>query len=293
VYALTFPTLLLTSLAVVFHLRRDSKALVWSLLGIALAFYGYAVIIGGDFMTMGRVVLPAAPIHAAWVGIGVDHFAAREKRERVLAGAVGLVVMGILPAWDRHVVPEALRAPFHFRHNRREYHSEYWVWKLQRDNHHAMSELGRALAAFARPGDSFVTGVIGNVGYYSDLVIYDQFGLVTPEVARLPLKDGHLRSPGHDKFVPKTFFLAHRPTYWDAALFNTSNDPEPLLKWVAPYEDFGTANNYVPDFRVLDDGEWKNVPKVLCVIRSGDHRAARERWRAFGNRLTNRLTRTR
>lgn len=282
VYLLTFPTLLLAMAAVPVHVRQGPRALALSLLVVVFAFYAYAVVIGGDFMTMGRVVLPTLPIVAIWAGVGFDSVASRTQsgRRYALLGAVTAIAVGILPAWDRHVVPEVLRAPFHFRHNRDTYHSEYWVWKLQRDNHYGMRDLGLALRAYAKPGDSFVTGVIGNVGYYSDVIIYDQYGLVTAEVGRLPLKESHLRSPGHDKYVPKSFFLKRRPTYWDAALFDVSGG-ERAVKWAAQSEDFGNKNGYVPACAVLKDGIWKTKPKLLCVIRNSADASAARVWRDF------------
>ena len=51
---------------------------------------------------------------------------------------------------------------------------------------------------------------IGAVGYESGLHVYDLFGLVSPEVARLqtPLERA---SPGHDRRVDPEFFLPKKP----------------------------------------------------------------------------------
>ena len=64
---------------------------------------------------------------------------------------------------------------------------------------------------------SLVAPAIGAVGYYSELFIYDQNGLVWPELVHIAPSD-QVRSPGHDKWVPPGFFLKYRPTYLRAEL---------------------------------------------------------------------------
>ena len=66
-----------------------------------------------------------------------------------------------------------------------------------------------ALKANFTPRDSIVTGVIGRIGYYSELHIYDRFGLVDRRVAMQPRQ--LLRSPGHDKKAPLSLFFENEP----------------------------------------------------------------------------------
>ena len=58
---------------------------------------------------------------------------------------------------------------------------------------------------------------VGACGYYSDLFIYDQWGLTNSEVATAEV-ERRAGSAGHDRGVPPSFFLRHRPTYSDAKI---------------------------------------------------------------------------
>jgi hypothetical protein len=201
-----------------------------------------------------------------------------------------LIGLGMLPGFDRHVVPERVRAAFHFRHNSNTYRSEHAVWKLQRDNHYRYGNLGTALARYAKPGESFVTGVIGNVGYYSDLYIYDQYGLVDRNVARRPLKQSKLHSPGHDKLVPASFFLKRRPTYWTVTLLPRRGARRAALEWAKKHEAFGHKHRYVPDFAVIDGEAFHDQrPRVLVVLKAGEEGPIEEQWREFRRRAGRRL----
>ena len=57
------------------------------------------------------------------------------------------MVVGItlLPAWNLHLVPEALRAPLHFRLNQPRYLSEWEMWREMVVNAAQWSDKGRAL----------------------------------------------------------------------------------------------------------------------------------------------------
>ena len=55
------------------------------------------------------------------------------------------------------------------------------------------------------------------VGYRTELVLLDRFGLVDREVAHLPLS-GERASPRHDRFVSARWFLPREPDYLDAWL---------------------------------------------------------------------------
>jgi hypothetical protein len=58
-----------------------------------------------------------------------------------------------------------------------------------------------------------VIDTIGAAGYYSDLFIYDQHGLVSRDVVEAARASDDLRSPGHDLSVSPEFFLPYRPTF--------------------------------------------------------------------------------
>jgi hypothetical protein len=62
-----------------------------------------------------------------------------------------------------------------------------------------------------------ILSAVGAQGYYSNLFLYDNYGLVTREVARrdAPLKRS---SPGHDKRVSSDYFFDKNPDYLGSLL---------------------------------------------------------------------------
>jgi hypothetical protein len=180
---------------------------------MAIGFYLFAILVSGDFMAMGRFLVPGwafAVILFAWM---LDDLAGLSRLWRIGVLTVGgaAVVIGALPGWDVHFAPEAVRAKFHFRLNSTDYRSEYQQWVYQRDNALLWAVRGRALKRWVGPDARVVTGAIGAVGYYSDHFVYDTAGLVTREVAIRPVGERVLKSPGHDKHVGPEFFLHHQP----------------------------------------------------------------------------------
>ena len=132
------------------------------------------------------------------------------SRLRYSVIVVAIITINWLPAWDIHLVPEAVRSKFNFRYGY-QYITEYDLLD-PRPNKKAEEE-GLALKAHLREGDSIVASKIGRVGYYSGLHIYDRNGLVTRSVALRELQaDESLRMPGHDKKVSTDYFYDDVPT---------------------------------------------------------------------------------
>jgi len=214
---------LLLPLAAVFRRGLARQAAIF----LALAV-GYAVFVGGDFMPMGRFLVPAMP----FLALILAELAASTRGGVALAGACA--VLAILPGFDVHLVPLAVRERFHFRWNQEEPESEVAMWRGMRDRARQWELLGRALAARTEPGDSIVLGNIGAVGYFTELVIFDPFGLVDPEVARRETPPVRA-SPGHDKRVPFEFFFPRHPTFLSAWLAPADAAPDAALPpaWIA------------------------------------------------------------
>ncbi len=215
-FLLTFPHLGLILLAgVALALAdRSSRAALRRPLMVAGAFFGYAVAVGGDFMPMGRLLVAALP----FLTLVTAAVAAKiSGRKPLLAGlAVAGVACSLAPAFDRHPVPLGVRQQLDFRWNVASFDSEVRQWRRMRKRVALGEELGLALAAHSRAGESMPYGRIGAVAYFSDLFIFDQNGLVNLEVARGEVQ--LMRSAGHDKTVPPHFFLEHRPTYYRAKI---------------------------------------------------------------------------
>ena len=228
VMGLTFPALVLIPLAaigaMVVRRRWDGPALELLAVPISVAVY-VALISGGDWMAMARMLLQAVPFLAALLALPLRDLPARGPRLRAAALAWPLVGIALsLPtAFDLHPVPGSLRYALRIRAPIGV--SEYEFWKQERDRTQTWVMMGKLLAERANPGDSLARGPIGAVGYFSRLHIYDMFGLVNREVALRPLTDAEVRDPwrppGHHKGVPKEFFLPQRPTWLDASFMVT------------------------------------------------------------------------
>jgi len=202
-------------------LPRERAWLLAGCAALAAATCLYGVLIGGDFMAMGRFFLPSVPFLALGFGAAFEALWRRGPRavSVVTAGLAALLLAGSLAsAWDVHAVPESWRARFHFRWNRREYKSEVAAWESAVRNAERWTLLGRALGRSTRPGQSLVRGPIGAVGYYSRLFVFDRHGLVDREVAAMDMTGEPLRTPGQDRVAPAEFFARRQPTFRDAFL---------------------------------------------------------------------------
>jgi hypothetical protein len=217
-FVLTFPLvgmILIVGAWVAWKLRSTSR-IVFPAASLALFIWMYSVLVGGDFMAMGRFFVPSLPFLAILFGE-----MSREWTERwpvpvvVLIGGI-TIALTILPGFSLHLVPEVMREKVNFRWHIKSFRSEYDHWRVEKNVAENWSDLGRALGRHTSPDESLVTLPIGAIGYYSDLFIFDQAGLVDPEVARAPRR--RRSSPGHDKTQGKVKFLKYDPTYIHAFL---------------------------------------------------------------------------
>jgi arylsulfatase A-like enzyme len=173
---------------------------------------------------MGRFLVPALPFLAILFALVVERWEQkwRGRRAPVALLLAAAIALSLLPSYDVHLAPEALRERFHFRWRVEEHRSEHQQWEFQRQNTRRWTELGRALARHSEPGESLVCGAIGAVGYYSDLIIYDRKGIVNREVA-LEIEGNPRQSAGHEKHAPISFFEDKRPTYIAAEIVPASS----------------------------------------------------------------------
>ena len=129
----------------------------------------------------------------------------------VMALVITTITVGLLPAWNVHLVPESVRKVFFFRHySGGGFRTEYELWSMGAENLPLWKEIALTLKQHFEPEDSVVYGGIGTLGYYSGLHICDRFGLVDRRVAMR--EPELLRYPGHDIKVSVGFFLSHEPT---------------------------------------------------------------------------------
>ena len=195
----------------------------------------------------------------------------------VMAVVITTITVGLLPAWNVHLVPESVRRVFHFRYfGCCGYLTEYDMWKSENDQaQEEDKEAALALEKRFKPGDSIVSGRIGALGYYSNLHVYDRFGLVDRRVAMLP--STLVRSPGHDKKASLRFFYSDEPTILlseriDGPPPSRKNPEYPLIRrvrmkaeeWKEWYRP--SWQRYVPEVLPLKPSP-DGSPNVLMVWR--------------------------
>ena len=201
-------------LARLFTSKSDQERATVALLGAPLIVAVLlSILAGGDFMAFARFFVPVVPFLTLLLGLALARTGSA-SRFSIPSVFVGIILVSNVAALsDRVPIPASVQERIHFRWNNADYQSEASVWKGMSDRAEHWAYLGRALAEHTLPGETFVRGAIGAVGYYSELFLLDSYGLVDLEVgAREGHPAGH--SPGHDKQVPDSFFLSRSPDYF-------------------------------------------------------------------------------
>ena len=321
-FALTFVTPLPLLPAAGYVAWREAPKPVSLTLGtLSLAFPAYAVVVGGDWMAMGRFLVPCFAFGALLMGwLAVRLWERLTSRFVVMAVVITTITVGLLPAWNVHLVPESVRHAFHFRYDWEYKTTEFELWRNQRARsvNQAEKEIALALKTHLRPGDSIVTGSIGRLGYHTDLKIYDRVGLVDRRVAMLPRDPNKLRSPGHDSQVERDsdIFLVDVPTVLDHRRItgqppDQENPEYPLSRRIRLRAEGWRRwspiwRRYAPEVLPLKpspDGS-HNVLLILRLIEEAPHIAtlprpervatrkkrARKAWNDFFTRLDSALT---
>jgi hypothetical protein len=226
---LNVPSLLLATaaLALLVGGRREPRRP--ALLAVPAATVLYVLLVGGDFMAMGRFTVAALPFLTVAFALAL----ARIPRPAALALGSACVALSLLAALGVQVVSLGLRERAHFRWSADRYRSELDQWRMMKDQAELWAGLGRALGRHTAEGESLIHGTIGAVGYYSPLTILDPFGLVNRE----PFRDeepARRRSPGHQRRVPLERLVDQGPTYLDAALVPSDRPNADLPRTVQP-----------------------------------------------------------
>ena len=266
--------------------RRGIGASAWLL---AVAFPAYAIVVSGDYMPMGRFLVPGFAftfLVLAWI---LDDLAGGRSGRTIVASGVGVlvVVAGALPGWDAHVLPEEARSWSNYRFgNPQKYDSEHRRWVALGSKVELWRKRGRELNAFARQElqepVSIVAQTLGAIGYETDFLIYDCAGLVVPEIARREVTEWH-GQPGHDKAVEGDYFLEENPTILRFAAVKQEgsiefNVRQRLTRWDRP----SIRQNYRPKLVRLSSRDEASLLLVLLHADSTEDGSSsvREAWQA-------------
>lgn len=176
--------------------------IVGPLLAWGLLYTAYVVYVGGDFYPGHRffvVLIPIAALLSAYT------------LERVASFFRELWSSTRLPSWGVWAVGLALVTLVTVRGLRLgPVQSEIARWGDDVARARALMEW---LGEQAPAGASIAAGDIGSSGFYTNLHVYDVFGIIDPFIAhqdRGPLGQG---KPGHEKRADPHYLLAKQPTY--------------------------------------------------------------------------------
>jgi hypothetical protein len=279
-----------------------STALRWrrgaglAVLVLAAAVPAWAVVVGGDFMPMGRMVVSGLAFGAILGGFllhGLGEAArhrwgleARARRLVVWGTGAAAVVGTLLPGFDIHLVPNSLREPLHFRHSDLTFMTEWARWDNMRLNTRQFALRGQALRRVFDRDTTVVSRAIGALGYFSELHLYDQYGLVSREVALRDVPPHALdQSPGHDKMVPPIFFIDEEPdVLFSRYVFGplaAKQIFDSLKRWIVPS---AVRDVYVPDFTEVEVGDKRGRGFLFVVRRVREGEDGRRVWSEFETR---------
>ncbi len=227
-FVLTFPSVVLGVLGPLLLLGRNRSQRTWVIPAV-LTICGhwlYARQVGGDFMAMGRFLVPTLPLIVLVSAMLLGRVWAASRPVGVLLVGAGICV-SLAPAWNHHAVPYETRVAYHFRWNHRiedvksgekRMQSEYERWHDMCVNVDHWVLVGKAMSLFTKPTESLAAGGVGAIGYYCDIYLYDTYGLTNKALMLRPPPIKRLRSPGHDRFAPPEFFHDRSLTFLSAGL---------------------------------------------------------------------------
>jgi len=291
-YIALFITTLLSPLVVLWsvptawmkHRDKPSFGLAVSTSLMAVAIPAYAVTVSGDYMTWFRILVPAVPFVAVTLALAwsdwEDEGSAGVYRTVGLTAA--LATLSLLPAMDVHLVPESARESVAIREKLGFFRSENQQWEAMNEHVATWSEKGRAMAQYAKPGETYVAAAIGATGYYSGVYIYDRNGLVNREVAMQPWS-GELRSPGHDKVVDRSFFFDKKPDILDSKVLGGPRMKTQINEALREMEAAEVKSTYYPDLLKVNVQPANGPrPRYLFALRRAESpEDAAAHWAAF------------
>jgi hypothetical protein len=276
-------------------------------LGVALmavAFPCYSMVVGGDFMPMGRFLIPGLPFAALLMGPVFQAGWSRgwASRAGVLAVTGAAIIVQILPVTTSlplslasdgeryelrggmHLVPRTVRQKLHFRFRRP--NSDLNIWRNMKRRPARWAMMGQMMARGVEPDASVVRASVGAFGYYSNLFIYDKYGLVSRNPHyEMPEDDGskHTIAPGHDQFTPQWRFLPLAPTVLEHKHIVDRDKmhrvKKTMKKWGLQRD---RAVSYAPVLLVEPAGDPGAPPEVILLLhRVADAAEWGARWSAY------------
>jgi hypothetical protein len=304
---LTMPVPGLCLLAAPFAIREHGRAgLAVALMAVALPCY--SIVVGGDFMAMGRFLVPGLPFAALLLGSLLQAGWRRgwAVRSGVLVAASVAILVQILPILTSlpmslnpegaryeapggiHLVSKKTRRKLQFRYH--SYASDFHLWRTMKRRPGEWRETGEMMLRAVGPDASVVRQSVGAFGYYSNLFIYDKFGLVSrsPPVASAE-DDGlaHPIAPGHDRYAPLQSFTALAPTVLAHRHLKGVGKVRKVRKMT---REWGLRpdkqSDYAPVLHIEPYSNPKRIPEVMLLSHRVDSEEEfRQRWATYQKNL--------
>jgi hypothetical protein len=254
----------------------------------------WTVFVGGDWMPFFRFLAPAGPFLALILALALASPAVPGSSARFGSWPLGLFACGLslAPAFGLHPIPLELREAMNFRTFRTGYQSELERWQTGQRNVENFTRIGRGLAQLERGDATLVAGAIGALGYYSGARILDRNGLVERRVAHGQVTD--TRSAGHDKRVPRSFFIADEPTWYEVLFVDheiTGGRFDAFRRATAVLHGrvFADGNEaalldctQAVAYPLPAEGQSTAGSSLILLQHTDDKQVARDFWRGFG-----------
>lgn len=213
VYSLAFleDRYYLPALAGLTLLWPRNSILRW-LVVLVVAHATYVTYVGGDFYSGHRfyvVLLPILALQLGWVVHRLRAFWCRRRPATWLKRRTAIMAVATGSFWGVVAFGFALFAARGFE--RGPYTHEITLFG---EGVHNNIQFTRWLGEFTRStGGSIVVGDIGSTGFFTNLVVYDVYGVIDPTTARMQVKDFGKGKAGHEKRAPRAYLLSKNPTY--------------------------------------------------------------------------------
>jgi hypothetical protein len=226
---------------------------------LLVAYVGYIVYVGGDYMAMFRFVVPIIPLFYLLVQeatrLGFVYSPSWLRPGYLVLLGVFLIVT-LLPSITTEQMREHGLPEWIVRHYRKPPFMHGYADGVRLERWHAarLALIGRFFKSFAGSAEeSVLTSAIGAVSYYSEIKVYGQHGLVDTHIAHLKHRvDGRV-IPGHEKGDTE-YLLNKRPTF---IMVTRGLSPRFVPKSVLAGEFIPAIRDaYLPQYDVI------NVPMI-------------------------------
>jgi arabinofuranosyltransferase len=148
--------------------RRDIAVLWTGAIGLQFIFI---LVAGGDWMKPYRFMTPVMPILFCFLSLAANQIYLTLKKKRISYGYVFLIVLAGLLVGSTYL-------------NWRKTYAYTRIYSTGLEK--TSISIGKWLAERSEPTEWIALGDVGALPYYSQLQVIDLYGLVNPDIARLP-----------------------------------------------------------------------------------------------------------